>query len=45
MFVAPELVVVAFYWMLNNVILVAAVICVISYWQELMEEIHGKEDM
>jgi hypothetical protein len=42
-FVAPELIVVAAYWLLNTVILIAAILCVISYWQELQDEIHGKE--
>lgn len=42
-FVVPETIVVAMYWMLNCIILVAAMICVMSYWQELLDEIHGKE--
>jgi len=43
LFVIPESIVVTIYWLLNSFILIAALICVISYWQELMDDIYGKE--
>jgi hypothetical protein len=42
-YVIPESIVVAIYWLLNTFILIAALICVMSYWQELMDDIYGKE--
>ncbi len=30
---APESIVIAFYWLLNTIILISAIICVKSYWE------------
>ena len=32
-YVAPEAIVIAIYWLLNTVLLICAIICVWSYWQ------------
>lgn len=42
-YVIPECIVVAVYWLLNFIILIAAILCVVSYWQELMDELYGKQ--
>jgi len=42
-YVVPESIVVAVYWLLNTIIMIAALICVISYWEELLDMVHGKE--
>lgn len=42
-YVAPESIVVATYWLLNFIILVAAILCVVSYWQDLEDDLYGKE--
>lgn len=42
-FILPESIVVAIYWLLNSLVLIAAILCVISYWQELQDDLFGKE--
>lgn len=42
-YVLPESIVVTVYWLLNSCILVAAIICVVSYWQDLRDDLFGKE--
>lgn len=42
-FIMPESIVVAVYWMVNSFVLIAAIICVVSYWQEMHDELYGKE--
>ncbi|ESN98687.1 hypothetical protein HELRODRAFT_162141 [Helobdella robusta] len=42
-YVIPESIVVAIYWILNFFLLAAALICVVSYWQELLDDLYGKE--
>ncbi|KAK2191594.1 hypothetical protein NP493_50g02036 [Ridgeia piscesae] len=42
-FVVPEIIGISFYWLLDSIVLLAAVICVISYWQELINDLFGKE--
>ncbi|KAK2158244.1 hypothetical protein LSH36_174g05005 [Paralvinella palmiformis] len=42
-YVVPETLLVTMYWILNTFILVAALLCVVSYWQELIESLYGKE--
>lgn len=42
-YVAPESIVIAVYWLLNMIILLAAILCVVSYWQELQDELYGKQ--
>lgn len=42
-YVIPECIVVAVYWLLNFIILIAAILCVVSYWQELQDELFGKQ--
>jgi hypothetical protein len=42
-YILPESIVVAIYWLLNSFILIAAIICVVSYWQELLDDLYGKE--
>jgi hypothetical protein len=42
-YVVPESVVIAVYWLLNSIILIAAILCVMSYWQELQDLLFGKE--
>lgn len=43
LYVIPESIVISVYWLLSTIILVAAVLCVVSYWQELQELLYGKE--
>jgi hypothetical protein len=42
-YVLPESIVIAVYWLLSTVIMVAAILCVVSYWQELQDLLFGKE--
>lgn len=42
-YVMPESIIITVYWLLSSIILVAAVLCVVSYWQELQEMLYGKE--
>jgi hypothetical protein len=42
-YVVPESIVVAVYWLLNSFVLIAAILCVVSYWQELLDDLYGKE--
>jgi hypothetical protein len=42
-YVVPESIVVAVYWLLNSCILLAAILCVVSYWQDLQDDLFGKE--
>jgi hypothetical protein len=42
-YVLPESIVIAVYWLLNTIIMVAAILCVMSYWQELQDVLFGKE--
>jgi len=42
-YVIPEAIVIAVYWILNSLVLLAALLCVIAYWQDLMDDIYGKE--
>ena len=37
-YVAPEAIVIAIYWLLNTVLLICAIICVWSYWQVRIKE-------
>lgn len=43
-YVIPESIVVAVYWITSTIIMVAAILCVISYWQELQDDLYGKEN-
>lgn len=42
-YVVPEAIVVAIYWLINSLVLIAAILCVVSYWQELQDDLYGKE--
>lgn len=42
-YVVPETIVVAIYWALSFFLLIAALLCVVSYWQELLDDLYGKE--
>jgi hypothetical protein len=42
-YVFPESIVVAVYWILNSFILLAAILCVQSYWQDLMNDVYGSQ--
>jgi len=42
-YVIPECIVVAVYWISSTIIMVAAILCVVSYWQELQNDLFGKE--
>ena len=39
----PESIWITAYWILDTIIMVAAIICVSSYWDELMDGVYGKE--
>lgn len=42
-YVFPEAIVIAVYWLVETIVFISAMLCVVSYWEELMEEIFGKE--
>lgn len=42
-FVVPESIAICVYWLVNSIVLVAAIMCVVSYWQELNDELFGKQ--
>lgn len=42
MFLTPEFSTVIIYWFLNTILLIAAIMCVMSFWEELMDEVYGK---
>jgi hypothetical protein len=42
-YVIPESIVVAVYWIISTILMVAAILCVVSYWQELQDDLFGKE--
>ncbi|ESN97164.1 hypothetical protein HELRODRAFT_178273 [Helobdella robusta] len=43
LYTVPESIVVSVYWLIDSIILIAAILCVISYWQELKDYLFGKE--
>ena len=41
---APEIIILIAYWLLCLILLVAAILCVVSYWQEFLNELCGKDN-
>ncbi|ELT96011.1 hypothetical protein CAPTEDRAFT_206914, partial [Capitella teleta] len=41
-YVVPESIGITVFWLLDSALMIAGILCVISYWQELMDFIYGK---
>jgi len=42
-YMQPEIILVAAYWILTTILIIAAVLCVVSYWYEIQDAVYGKE--